>query len=169
MGSTMGFTALDGLPMGTRCGQIDPGVLLYMMDQKKMEPAAITDLLYRRSGLLGLSGVSGDMRVLEQSDAPEAAEAIDYFIHRIRMGVGALAAALGGLDALVFTAGIGENSRRVRARACEGMAWLGIALDDARNQASARVISAEGSPTRVMVVPTNEELVIARAAGRLAG
>jgi acetate kinase len=133
----MGFTALDGLPMGTRCGQLDPGVLLYMMDHEKMTPAEITDLLYRKSGLKGLSGISHDMRELEASDKPEAAEAIDYFVFRIRRELGALAAVLGGLDALVFTGGIGEHSAHVREKVCEGMDWLGIGIDPARNAANA--------------------------------
>jgi acetate kinase len=167
VGSTMGLTALDGLPMGTRCGQIDPGVLIYMMRQEGMDGDAIADLLYTRSGLLGLSGLSNDMRTLEASDTAEAAEAIAYFVFRIRRELGALAAVLGGLDALVFTGGIGENSARVRAAACEGQEWLGIAVDPARNAAGARDISAEASRTPVLVIPTDEEIVIARAAARL--
>lgn len=168
-GSTMGFTALDGLPMGTRTGQIDPGVLLYLMDQEGMGAAEITDLLYRRSGLLGLSGVSNDMRELEASPASEAAEAIDYFCFRIRREAGAMAAVLEGLDALVFTAGIGEHSATVRARVCEGLGWLGIALDAARNARHETRISADGSRVAVYVIPTNEEMTIARAALALLG
>ena len=114
VGSTMGFSALDGLPMGTRCGQLDPGVLLFLMQQEKLAPNEISDLLYKESGLKGLSGLSNDMRTLEASDAPESREAIDYFIFRIRRELGGLAAVLGGLDALVFTGGIGEHSRRIR-------------------------------------------------------
>ncbi|MFZ2100500.1 MAG: acetate/propionate family kinase [Oricola sp.] len=159
--STMGFSPLDGLPMGTRCGQLDPGVLLYMMDHEKMSPAEISDLLYRESGLKGLSGISHDMRTLEQSDAPEAREAIDYFVFRIRRELGALSAALGGLDALVFAGGIGENSALVRGRVCEGMDWLGIAIDDEANAKNIRELGA--GRVRVMVVPTDEERVIARA------
>ena len=159
--STMGFTALDGLPMGTRCGQLDPGVLLYMMDHEKMSPQDIADLLYRKSGLKGLSGISHDMRELEASGAPEAAEAIDYFVFRIRRELGALAAVLGGLDALVFTGGIGEHSARVRGKVCEGMEWLGIAIDAAKNAGNA--VELGTGKTRVMVVPTDEERVIARA------
>ena len=159
--STMGFTALDGLPMGTRCGQLDPGVLLYMLDHEKMAPAEITDLLYRKSGLKGLSGISHDMRELEASDKPEAAEAIDYFVFRIRRELGALAAVLGGLDALVFTGGIGEHSAHVREKVCEGMDWLGIGIDPARNAANALDLGT--GTARVMVVPTDEERVIARA------
>ncbi len=123
--STMGFTALDGLPMGTRPGQIDPGVLLYLMTEKAMIPAAMENLLYRESGLKGLSGISNDMRELEASDAPGAALAVDYFVYRVGLNAGLLAAALGGLDAFVFTAGIGENSIRIRARVAEKLAWLG--------------------------------------------
>lgn len=159
--STMGFTALDGLPMGTRCGQIDPGVLLYMLEHEKMSPAEIADLLYRRSGLKGLSGISNDMRELEASDRPEAAEAIDYFVFRIRRELGALAAALGGLDALVFTGGIGEHSAHVRGKVCEGMEWLGISIDARKNAGNARDLST--GATRVMAIPTDEERVIARA------
>jgi acetate kinase len=162
--SSMGFSALDGLPMGTRSGQLDPGVLLYLMDQKAMTAAQITDLLYKQSGLLGLSGLSNDMRVLEAAGTPEAAGAIDYFVARCQREVGSLAAALGGIDALIFTAGIGENSRSIRARICDRLGWMGIALDPARNQANDRVISSDRATTPVLVIPTNEELVIARAA-----
>jgi acetate kinase len=167
--STMGFSALDGLPMGTRCGQVDPGVLLYLMDQKGMSAAEITDLLYRRSGLLGLSGLSNDMRTLEAAGTLEALQAIDYFVFRCQREVGAMAAALGGIDALVFCGGIGENSRLVRARICERLGWMGIDLDHTRNAANDRVISTDLSRTTVMVIPTNEELVIARAARAAVG
>jgi acetate kinase len=162
--STMGFSALDGLPMGTRCGQLDPGVLLYLMDQKGLTAAQISDILYRQSGLLGLSGLSNDMRTLEAANAPEAAEAIDYFVFRCQREVGAMAAALGGIDALVFCGGIGENSRLIRARICERLGWMGIEIDHARNAANDRVVSSDLARTTVMVIPTNEELVIARAA-----
>lgn len=162
--STMGFSALDGLPMGTRCGQLDPGVLLFLMDQKGMSAAEITDLLYRKSGLLGLSGLSNDMRTLEAAGTPEAAEAIDYFVFRCQREVGAMAAALGGIDALVFCGGIGENSRLIRDRICERLGWMGIEIDHAKNAANDRVISSSLARTTVMVIPTNEELVIARAA-----
>ncbi|NUB46193.1 acetate/propionate family kinase [Fertoebacter nigrum] len=167
--STMGFSALDGLPMGTRCGQIDPGVLLYLMDQKGMSAAQISDLLYRQSGLLGLSGLSNDMRMLETAETPEAEQAIDYFVYRCQREIGSLAAAVGGIDALVFTAGIGENSRLIRARICARLSWMGIELDPARNADNGPVISAAGAPTTVMVIPTNEELVIARAARAAVG
>jgi acetate kinase len=166
--STMGFSALDGLPMGTRCGQLDPGVLLYLMDQEGMSAAEISDMLYRRSGLLGLSGVSNDMRTLEASADPRAAEAIDYFVFRIQRELGGLSAALQGLDGLVFCGGIGENSRAIRARVAAGMGWLGVAVDPDRNAANSRVISPEGAPVTVMVIPTDEERVIARATRALA-
>lgn len=163
--STMGFSALDGLPMGTRCGQIDPGVLLYMLDQEGLSSSEIRDTLYNASGLLGLSGgLSNDMRTLEASNTPEAQRAIDYFVFRIQREIGAMAAAMGGIDALVFCGGIGEHSLGVRARVCERMQWMGIEIDHHRNTQNAQVISAEGSRTCVMVIPTQEELVIARAA-----
>jgi len=160
--STMGFSALDGLPMGTRSGQLDPGVLLYLMEQQAMSPAEISDLLYKQSGLLGLSGISNDMRVLEASDAKEAAQAIGYFTLRCAREVAGLAAAMGGVDGLVFCGGIGENSARVRRQICAGLGWMGITLDEARNLAHGPEIGAGG--VRVLVVPTNEELVIAKAA-----
>ena len=162
MDSTMGFSAIDGLPMGTRTGQLDPGVLLYLMDEEGLDSAAISDILYKDSGLLGLSGISNDMRALESSEAPEAEEAIAYFTYRIRREIGAMAAAMGGIDGLVFCGGIGENSARVRARVCEGMGWLGIGIDPQANLAHAREIGT--GAVRVMVIPTNEEIVIARAA-----
>lgn len=167
--STMGFSALDGLPMGTRCGQLDAGVVLYLMDQRGMSAAEITELLYKKSGLLGLSGLSNDMRTLEAAGTPEAAQAIDYFVFRCQLEVGAMAAAMGGIDALVFCGGIGENSSLVRARVCERLGWMGIELDHARNAAHSTVISADLARTTVMVVPTNEELMIARAARAAVG
>lgn len=167
--STMGFSALDGLPMGTRCGQIDPGVLLYLMDQEKLSAAQISDLLYRQSGLLGMSGISNDMRVLEASDSPQAGEAIDYFVLRVQREIGAMAAVLGGADALVFCGGIGENAGAIRARICERMGWMGIDLDPTHNRANETVISSEASRIMVMMIRTNEELVIARAVRALAG
>lgn len=167
--STMGFSALDGLPMGTRCGQLDPGVVLYLLEQEGMSPAAISDMLYRRSGLLGLSGLSNDMRTLEASDSADARRAIDYFVFRAQREVGAMAAALGGIDALVFCGGIGENSATIRARICERLGWMGIDIDHGRNRDNAGVISSDFARTTVLVVPTNEELVIARAARRAVG
>ncbi|WP_170604425.1 acetate/propionate family kinase [Ruegeria arenilitoris] len=164
VGSTMGFSALDGLPMGTRCGQLDPGVLLYLMEQEGMSASEIADLLYKHSGLLGLSGLSHDMRTLEKADTPETRQAISYFTFRIRRELGALAAVLGGLDTVVFTGGIGENSRLIRDRVCGDMGWLGIELDHDANADNNRIISTDLSRVSVMVIPTNEELVIARAA-----
>ena len=160
--STMGFSALDGLPMGTRCGQLDPGVLLYLMEQEGMDAKAISDLLYKESGLKGLSDLSNDMRVLEGAGIPEAEQAIEYFVFRIRRELGSLAAVLGGLDTVVFTGGIGENSPTIRGRVCSDMEWIGITLDAAANADHADVISS-GDVT-VRVIPTDEELVIARAA-----
>lgn len=162
--STMGFTALDGLPMGTRCGQIDPGVLLYLLDERGMSTTELGDLLYKQSGLKGLSGVSSDMRDLEASDSDDAARAIRYFVYRVRREVAALAAALEGIDGLVFTAGIGERGRQVRAEVCGGLQWLGVRLDDAANAADAAVISTADSPVEVRVIPTDEEKMIARHA-----
>lgn len=160
--STMGFTALDGLPMGTRCGQIDPGVLLYLMQEKGMGAKPIEELLYKRSGLLGLSGISNDMRLLVSSDDPRAALAIDYFVYRIVREAGALAAALGGIDGLVFTAGIGENATAIRERVCHGLAWLGLQLDPTANSRHGPRISTVGSAVSAWVIPTDEERMIAR-------
>ncbi|WEK52658.1 MAG: acetate/propionate family kinase [Candidatus Kaistia colombiensis] len=160
--STMGFTALDGLPMGTRPGQIDPGVVLYLISEKGMSAAAVQDFLYRDCGLKGLSGISNDMRELEASDDPRAILAIDYFLYRISLNAGMLAAALQGLDAFVFTAGIGEGSVRIRAGVAERLGWLGVALDPAENSRQARRISRSDSRVPVYVVPTDEELMIAR-------
>jgi acetate kinase len=159
--STMAFSALDGLPMGTRCGDIDPGVLLYLMQFKGMSAQAISDLLYKESGLKGLSGISNDMRTLESSDAPTAKEAIDYFVSRVKREIGSLAMALGGLDAMVFTGGIGENSVRIRKEVLEGCEWLGIELDSAKNTAGETIISTEYSSVLCLCIPTNEEGMIA--------
>jgi acetate kinase len=160
--STMGFTAVDGLPMGTRCGAIDPGVMLYLMDERGMDARAIEKLIYHQSGLLGVSGVSSDMRVLLDSAEPRAKLAIELFCYRIGRELGSLAAALGGLDALVFTAGIGERAAPVREMVCRAAAWLGVELDEAANAAHGPRISRDGSRTRAWVIPTNEELMIAR-------
>jgi acetate kinase len=160
--STMGFTALDGLPMGTRPGQLDPGVVLYLIAQKGMSVVEVSDLLYRDSGLKGLSGVSNDMRDLLASDEPGAQFAIDHFIHRCALQAGMLAASLGGLDAFVFTAGVGENSPAIRARIAERLGWLGAELDPAANEAGATLISTPTSRIALLVVPTDEELMIAR-------
>ncbi|MFD2249619.1 acetate kinase [Pseudochelatococcus lubricantis] len=159
--STMGFSALDGLPMGTRCGNLDAGVLLYLLDQKGLSSSEIREILYSKSGLLGLSGISQDMRELEASDKREAREAIDYFVFRVRREVGALSAALDGLDAMVFCGGIGENSWRVRERVLQGMQWIGIDLDEEANHRNARLISSPLSRVRVYIVRTNEGLMIA--------
>ena len=160
--STMGFTALDGLPMGTRPGQIDPGVVLYLIAEKGMSPADVQDLLYRESGLKGLSGISNDMRELQSNPAPGAQLAVDYFVYRIGLNAGMLAAALGGLDAFVFTAGIGERSAAIRARIAKTLAWLGAVLDPAANEAGKLVISQPESKIGLYIVPTDEELMIAR-------
>jgi acetate kinase len=160
--STMGFTALDGLPMGTRCGQIDPGVLLYLFQQKSMTAMEVQDLLYRDCGLLGLSGVSNDARELLSSSDQQARFALDYFVYRVGLHAGMLAAALGGLDAFVFTAGIGENSLEMRARIAEKLRWLGAVLDPAANAAGGPLISTRDSRIALYVIPTDEELVIAR-------
>ncbi len=167
VGSTMGFTALDGLPMGTRCGQLDPGVVLYLMAEKGMDHAAITTLLYTESGLKGLSGLSHDMRELEASDRPEAGQAIDYFVTRIKREIGAMTALIGGLDALVFCGGIGEHSAHIRAEVAGGFGWLGLELDAARNAAAAPVISTDRSRARAFIVATDEEVMIARHTRRL--
>ena len=160
--STMGFTALDGLAMGTRPGQIDPGVVLYLISEKGMSASNVQNFLYRDCGLKGLSGVSNDMRELETSADPRAAFAIDYFVYRIGLNAGMLAAALQGLDAFVFTAGIGENSVSIRARIAEKLLWLGVALDPAENARHASSISRPDSRIPVYVVPTDEELMIAQ-------
>jgi acetate kinase len=160
--STMGFSVLDGLPMGTRCGQLDPGVLLYLM-QQGIDAKEISSMLYERSGLLGLSGgLSNDMRVLLASDRPEAAEAIGYFVSRIRREVGGLAAALEGLDAIVFTGGIGENAAPIRERVVAGMAWIGVEIDEVRNARNETVISSSLSRVLALRVATDEEGMIVR-------
>jgi acetate kinase len=160
--STMGFTALDGLPMGTRPGQLDPGVVLYLILQKQIEPVAVQELLYRESGLMALSGITNDMKELESSETPEAAFAIDYFVRQAGLYTGMLAGALGGIDAFIFTAGIGENSPKIRARIAQKLGWLGVSLDPAANARGATVISKRGSRVAVYVIPTDEELMIAR-------
>jgi acetate kinase len=160
--TTMGFTALDGLPMATRPGQMDPGVVLYLIDQKGMTCDEVTDLLYKRSGLKGLSGISGDMRDLLASEDPRAAFAIDHFVHRCALNIGMLAAALGGLDAFVFTAGVGENSAPIRARIAERLGWLDAELEPVANEARAMLISTAESGVALYVLPTDEELMIAR-------
>ena len=160
--TSMGFTALDGLPMGTRCGSLDPGVVLYLQEHRQMTAAEIGDLLYHQSGLLGVSGISNDMRVLLASDDPRAARAVDLFVYRVGRELGSLTAALGGLDGLVFTGGIGEHSAAIRARVCTAAAWLGVQLDTAANDRHAATISSADSKVSVWVIPTDEERVIAR-------
>lgn len=160
--TTMSFTALDGLPMGTRCGSLDPGVVLYLMDEKGMDSATVTDLLYHKSGLLGISGVSNDMRQLLASSNPQAKEAVELFAYRVGRELGSLVAALGGLDALVFTGGIGEHAAPVRERICRQAAWLGVQLDLFSNTHNGPCISVEGSAVSAWVIPTDEERVIAQ-------
>ena len=165
--STMGFTAVDGLPMGTRCGALDPGVILHLIDQRGMDPRAVETLIYTQSGLLGVSGISSDMRALLASDRPEAGLAVDLFVYRIGRELGSLSAALGGLDAIVFTGGIGENSPAIRSRVCRDGHWLGVEIDEAANAGGRGRISAAESRVGVWVIPTNEEQMIARHAHRL--
>ncbi|MEX3933408.1 acetate/propionate family kinase [Paraburkholderia phymatum] len=168
--STMGFTAVEGLVMGTRSGSLDPGVVLWMLEEANMDARAIESLLYKRSGLLGVSGISSDMRELLASNDPRAAEAVELFCYRISRELGSLAAALGGLDAIVFTAGIGEYADAVRKRVCELAAWLGVSLDEEANARHGPLISDAKSAVDVWVIPTNEELMIARhALSRLEG
>jgi acetate kinase len=165
--STMGFTAVDGLPMGTRCGAIDPGAILYLMDQRGMDARAIEKLIYSQSGLLGVSGISSDMRTLLASDDPRAKIAIDLYVYRIGRELGSLAAALGGLTAIVFTAGIGENSPEIRERVLNEAEWLGVAIGRRANAGGGPRISAAGSRVTAWAIPTNEELMIARHTQRL--
>jgi acetate kinase len=160
--TTMGFTALDGLMMGTRCGAIDPGVLLYLLQEKKLDSSALETLLYKKSGLLGVSGLSGDMRVLLDRQDDYAREAIDLFVYRIARETAALAGSLGGLDGFVFTGGIGEHAAAIRSAVCERLAWLGVIPDREANDAHAVRISAADSRVDVKVIPTNEEITIAR-------
>ena len=167
--TTMGFTALDGLMMGTRCGTLDPGVVLHLQQQEELSPAAIETMLYEQSGLLGVSGLSNDMRTLRASDAPDAREAIALFTARLVREIGALAAVLGGLDALVFTAGIGENDAALRAETCERLAWIGLTLDAEANARHAERIDAAGSRVALCVIPTDEEQMIALHTIRLTG
>jgi acetate kinase len=167
--TTMGFTALDGLPMGTRCGELDAGVVLHLIQQKKMSAEALVDLLYRRSGMLGLSGVSSDFRELLASDNPRAGFAIEVFCYRVAGHIASLAAALGGLDGVVFTAGVGENASPVRSAICRACAWLGLELDDAANRKHELRISTPDSRVAAYVIRTDENLMIARHALALVG
>jgi acetate kinase len=167
--STLGFTALDGLCMGTRPGALDPGVVLYLFQVLGMTPAQVESLLYKKSGLLGISGVSNDMRDLLSSEVPEARLAVDYFVYRAAKDIGALAAVLRGVDGLVFTAGIGERSVEIRRRISEASAWLGLELDDEANASGQTRISKAGSRVSAWVIPTNEELMIARHTATVLG
>jgi len=167
--SSLGFTALDGLCMGTRPGALDPGVVLYLFQNLGLSAKEVETILYKKSGLLGISGVSNDMRDLIGNGDPDATLAVDYFVYRAAKEIGALTASLGGIDALVFTAGIGENSAELRRRICEASSWLGIELDAAANEARQPRISTEQSKVSAWVIPTNEELVIARHTGALLG
>lgn len=167
--STLGFTALDGLCMGTRPGSLDPGVVLYLFQNLGFSAKEVETILYKKSGLIGISGISNDMRDLLDIDAPEAQLAVDYFVYRAAKEIGALAAVLSGVDGIVFTAGIGENSPEIRRRICERSAWLGVELDDNANQNKSAKISTANSKISVWVIPTNEELMIARHTGMLLG
>jgi acetate kinase len=169
MDTSMGFSAIEGLPMSTRCGAIDPDILLFLMKVRKHSVAELDTLLYQKSGLLGISGISGDMRVLRDSNAPSAAEAIDYFVYNIVKFAGAYTAVLGGLDAFVFTAGIGENDAALRAAVVEKIAWFGAKLDVEANNANGPRISTQDSKVSVWVIPTNEVLMIAQHAAALVG
>lgn len=160
--SSMGFTALDGLMMGTRCGNIDPGVVLYLLDEKKLSLKETTNLLYKESGLLGVSGVSSDVRELEASSDPCAKEALDLFCYRAARELLGLTTILQGLDILIFTAGIGEHSVLVRKKICNWLAWIGISIDDTANQTNSNIISDKNSKVTVAVIPTNEELMIVK-------
>lgn len=168
--STMGFTALDGLMMATRCGTIDPGLVLHCQTQLGMSAEAVTRMLYKESGLLGVSGISGDMRKLDaQADNPQVAQAIELYCHYILRAVGSLCAELGGLDTLVFTAGVGENAPAVRKQVCQQLGWLGVTLDNPANESNAEVINANDSKVKVMVIPTNEEWIIGHHMKELLG
>ncbi len=167
--STFGFTALDGLCMGTRTGSVDPGAILFLFQNLGLSASEVEAILYKKSGLIGISGLSNDMRVLLTASEPAARLAVDYFVYRVAKEIGALTAVLGGLDGLVFTAGIGENSAQIRKRICEMSAWLGIELDVAANDAGGPRISRPGSRVSAWVIPTNEELMIARHTGILLG
>jgi acetate kinase len=167
--STLSFTALDGLCMGTRPGAVDPGVILYLFQNLELSAKQVEEILYKKSGLLAISGISNDMRDLLASNEPGARLAVDYFIYRAAKEVGALAAVLGGIDGLVFTAGIGENSAEIRRRICESSVWLGVELDAEANDRKGPRISRPGSKVSAWVIPTNEELMIARHTGRLLG
>lgn len=162
MATTMGFSALDGLPMGTRCGQLDPAVVLHLLTTEGMAPEAVEDLLYRKSGMLGLSGISSDFRDLLESEQPRARFAIEVFVHQVARNIASMAGAMGGLDGIVFTAGVGENAAPIREAVGQACAWMGVELDLAANAARAARISTPGSRVGVHVIPTDENLIIAR-------
>lgn len=162
--TTMGFSALDGLVMSSRSGSLDPGVVLYLICERKMSAEAMSELLYERSGLLGVSQTSGDMEMLLASADPRAVEAIDLFVNRIGRSIGSLAAAMGGLDTLVFTAGIGENAPRIRQRVCQAAAWLGVGADPARNERGEMNIGSAGSGVDMPMIPADEEYTVAEGA-----
>lgn len=162
--TTMGFSALDGLVMSSRCGSLDPGIVLHLIRERRMSAKAVSDLLYEQSGLLGVSGISGDMQMLLRSADPRAGEAIDLFVYRIGRAIGSLAAALGGLDTLVFTAGIGENAPKIREAICEAAGWLGVRMDSARNERGEMCIGSAGPGVNVLVIPAEEERAVAEGA-----
>jgi len=165
--TSMGLTALDGLMMATRCGDLDPGVVLHLIQDRGLPPGEVADLLYQQSGLLGVSGISADMKTLLDSDAPEAREAVDLYVYRITREVGALAAALGGFDALVFTGGVGENAAIIREKVCASLGWLGLELDAARNAEGSGLITSDPSPVAAAIIPADEETVIAEEAASI--
>ena len=165
--TTMGFSTLDGLVMSTRCGAIDPGVLLHLLQDRKLSPAELTDLLYEKSGLLGVSGISASMQTLLASEDPAAKRAVDLFVYRVGREIGSLAAAIGGLDTLVFTAGIGEHAPVIRKRICEAAGWLGVAMDDGLNCSGEDLVSATNSRVDVLVMPADEERAVATELLRL--
>jgi acetate kinase len=167
--TTMGFSPLDGVVMSTRCGALDPGVVLYLLQQDGVDVSDVQTMLYRQSGLLAVSGLSGDMRTLLASDLPAAREAVDMFVHSVARQVGGLAARLGGLDALVFSAGIGEHAPEIRRRVCDQLAWMGVDLEPAANAAGALKISKPASGASVWVIPTDEERSLAEGASELLG
>jgi acetate kinase len=166
---TFGFTALDGLCMGTRPGSVDPGVILYLFQNLRLSAKEVETILYKKSGLLGISGISSDTRELLQSTDSAARLGLDYFVYRVVKEIGAMAAAMGGIDGLVFTAGIGENSAEIRQRICESSAWLGVELDANANRNNGPLISTRSGKVSTWVIPTNEELMIARQTGLLLG
>jgi acetate kinase len=162
MSNTFGFSTMDGIPMGTRCGALDAGIVLYLLEECNMTVAGVTQLLYKESGLLGVSGISSDMRELLENDSPQAREAVDLFVYRVYRTLGEFAAVLQGLDVLVFTGGIGQHAHQIRQEICQQATWLGVHIDEAANERGESCISQSDSPVSVWVIPTNEELMIAR-------